>query len=45
MRTLDETIAKEKEEAKRLRKIIETGYDGEMSCLAWLKSEAENKVG
>lgn len=29
--TIDEKIAKEKEEAKRLRKIIETGYDGEIS--------------
>lgn len=34
MRTLDEAIAKEKEEAKRLRKIIETGYDGEISIEA-----------
>ena len=34
MITLDETIAKEKEEAKRLRKIIETGYDGEISIEA-----------
>lgn len=31
---IDETIAKEKEEAKRLRKIIETGYDGEISIEA-----------
>lgn len=29
--SIDEAIAKEKEEAKRLRKIIETGYDGEIS--------------
>ena len=39
---IDEQITKEKEEAKRLRKIIETGYDGEMSCLDWLKSEVDN---
>lgn len=32
--TIDEAIAKEKEEAKRLRKIIETGYDGEISIEA-----------
>ena len=32
--TIDEEIAKEKEEAKRLRKIIETGYDGEISIEA-----------
>lgn len=34
MRTLDKAIAKEKEEAKRLRKIIETGYDGGISIEA-----------
>ena len=28
--TLDEAIAQEREEVKRLRKIIETGYDGEI---------------
>ena len=32
--TIDEAIAKEKEEEKRLRKIIETGYDGEISIEA-----------
>lgn len=31
---IDEAIAKEKEEAKRLRKIIETGYDGVISIEA-----------
>ena len=32
--TIDETIAKEKENAEKLRKIIETGYDGEISIEA-----------
>ena len=32
--SIDEAIVKEKEEAKRLRKIIETGYDGEISIEA-----------
>ena len=32
--TIDEAIAKEKEEEKRLRKIIETGHDGEISIEA-----------
>ena len=31
MLSIDETIAKEKENAEKLRKIIETGYDGEIS--------------
>ena len=34
MMTIDESIAEEKEEAKRLRKIIKTGYDGEISIEA-----------
>ena len=32
--TVDETIAKEKANAEKLRKIIETGYDGEISIEA-----------
>ena len=32
--TIDETIAKEKANAEKLRKIIETGYDGEISIEA-----------
>lgn len=32
--TIDEKIAKEKENAEKLRKIIETGYDGEISIEA-----------
>ena len=31
MLSIDETIAKEKSNAEKLRKIIETGYDGEIS--------------
>lgn len=34
MLSIDETIAKEKENAEKLRKIIETGYDGEISIEA-----------
>ena len=40
MITLDEAIAKEKEGAKRLRKIIETGYDGEISIEALFCDDA-----
>ena len=32
--TIDEVIVKEKENAEKLRKIIETGYDGEISIEA-----------
>ena len=32
--TIDEAITKEKENAEKLRKIIETGYDGEISIEA-----------
>lgn len=32
--SIDETIAKEKANAEKLRKIIETGYDGEISIEA-----------
>ena len=32
--TIDEKIAKEKANAEKLRKIIETGYDGEISIEA-----------
>ena len=31
MLSIDETIEKEKANAEKLRKIIETGYDGEIS--------------
>ena len=34
MLSIDEAIAKEKENAEKLRKIIETGYDGEISIEA-----------
>ena len=34
MLSIDETIAKEKANAEKLRKIIETGYDGEISIEA-----------
>ena len=34
MLSIDETIEKEKENAEKLRKIIETGYDGEISIEA-----------
>ena len=34
MLSIDEAIAKEKANAERLRKIIETGYDGEISIEA-----------
>ena len=34
MLSVDETIAKEKASAEKLRKIIETGYDGEISIEA-----------